>query len=127
MWRLTLVVAWIAVAVAIGSIWKTSDQLGLSTWWIGPRGEQQPRVVQLLPFLPALVMVIAVINNARRLPLLGAIASTLTMAVGVVDLWYFAKLGAVEIAVGVAAGAISLASAAGVFRPTADPAPSPLG
>jgi hypothetical protein len=140
MWRLTLIVAWVAVAVAMGSVWKTSDQLGLSTWWIGPRGEQQPRPVQLLPFLPSLVMVVAVINNARRLPLLGAIASVLTIAVGVADLWYLAKLGVVEIAIGVAAGAISLASSAGVFRPARaagdpteagsavpDAAPSPLG
>lgn len=116
-WRLVTAVTWIAVAVAIGSVWKTSAQLGLSTWWLGPRGDPQPRVVQLAPFVPALAMVLAAINNARRIPLLGLAASAIVAAVGIVDLGRVARLGMIEIGIGIAAAAVSLGSTTGVLRP----------
>ncbi len=116
-WRLVTSVAWIAIAVAIGSVWKTSEQLGLSTWWLGPRGDPQPRVVQLMPFVPALLMVIGAINNARRLPLFGIAASAFIVAIGIADLGRVARLGWIEIGIGIAAAAVSLGSTAGVLRP----------
>lgn len=119
-WRLATVVAWIAVAVALGSVWKVSDQLGMSTWWLGPRGEPQPRAVQLIPFVPPLVMLVAAINNVRRLPWIGLLCSAAIVAIGVVDLGYIARLGVLEIAVGAAAAAVSVGSTAGVLRPVGD-------
>ncbi len=116
-WRLVTAVTWIAVAVAIGSVWRTSAQLGLSTWWIGPRGDQQPLLVQLSPFAPALAMVLAAINNARRIPLLGLAASAIVAAVGIVDLGRVARLGMIEIGIGIAAAAVSIGSTTGVLRP----------
>ncbi len=116
-WRLVTAVTWIAVAVAIGSVWKTSDQLGRSTWWIGPRGQQHPLPVQMLPFLPALVMLVGTINHWRRLGVWGVVASVAVVAVGVVDLGRVARIGAIEIAIGVAALVVSIASATGTFRP----------
>lgn len=118
-WRLVTAVTWIAVAVAIGSVWKTSAQLGLSTWWLGPRGDPQPLLVQLSPFAPALAMVLAAINNTRRIPLLGLAASVVVVAVGVADLGRVARLGWIEIGIGVAAAAVSIASTTGVLRPSA--------
>jgi hypothetical protein len=116
-WRLVTAVTWIAVAVAIGSVWKTSDQLGRSTWWIGPRGQQHPLVVQMLPFLPALVMLVGTINHWRRLAVWGAVASIVSVAVGILDLPLVARIGAIEIAIGVAALVVSIASSTGTFRP----------
>jgi hypothetical protein len=116
-WRLMTALTWIAVVLALGSVWNVSDQLGLSTWWLGPRGEPRPRVVQLLPFVPAVVMVLAAINHIRQLAWWGVLAAALIVAVGVVDLGYVARLGWVEIAIGVAAGAVSVASRSGTYRP----------
>jgi hypothetical protein len=116
-WRLVTSVAWIAVAVAIGSVWKTSDQLGLSTWWLGPRGDPQTRAVQLMPFVLALLMVIGAINNARRLPLFGIAASAIIVAIGIGDLGRVARLGWIEIGIGIAAAAVSLGSITGMLRP----------
>jgi len=116
-WRLVSSVTWIAVAVAFGSVWKTSDQLGLSTWWLGPRAEPQPLVVQILPFVPAALMVLAAINNIRRLPWLGLGASALVLAVGVADLGRVAGIAAVELVVAAAAIVVTVASFTGMLRP----------
>jgi hypothetical protein len=118
-WRLAQAFTWIGVAVAIGSIWKTTDQLGMSTWWLGPRGEPRPAAVQVLPFVPALVMVLLTINHVRHLPWWSLGASALVVAVGVVDLGYKPAIGMLEIAVGVAAALVSVASFAGSYRPIA--------
>jgi hypothetical protein len=118
-WRLVTALTWIAVVVALGSVWSVSDQLGLSTWWLGPRGEPRPRVVQLLPFVPAVAMLLGAINHVRRLALWGVLAAVAVIAIGIVDLGYVARLGWIEIAIGGAAGAVSLASRSGTFRPIA--------
>ena len=118
MWRLVTAITWIAVAVAVGSIWSTSDRLGMSTWWLGPRGEPQPRLVQVLPFVPPLLMILATINNARRLPWFGLLAAGLIVAVGIGDLGRVAGLATLEVVIGAAAAAVSLASTTGVYRPT---------
>ena len=34
-WRLVTGLSWMLVVVGLGCVWKTSDQLGLSTWWLG--------------------------------------------------------------------------------------------
>jgi hypothetical protein len=116
-WRLVLAVAWLSVAVAIGAIWKTTDQLGMSTWWLGPRGEPRPAVVQILPFVPSVVMVLLSVNHVRRLVWWSLGASALVVAVGAVDLGYKPSIGMLEIAVGVAAALVSVASFAGTYRP----------
>ena len=122
-WRLVQGVTWICVAVAIGSIWKTTDQLGMSTWWLGPRGEPRPAAVQVLPFAPALVMILMAINHVRHLAWWSLGASALMVAVGVVDLGYKPAIGVLEIAVGAAATLVSLASFVGSYRPI-DAAPA---
>ena len=118
-WRLVTCLTWMLVVVALGCVWKTSDQLGLSTWWLGPRGEPRSLVVQLLPFVPAVLMVLAAINHIRYLPWLGLVASGLVVLTGLFDLARFTGLGVLEIAIGVAAALVSLASLAGMDR--ADP------
>jgi hypothetical protein len=116
-WRLITAVAWLAVAVAQGAVWKTSDQLGMSTWWLGPRGEPRPVAVQLLPFLPAVVMVLAAANRVRFLAWWGVVCAALVAAIGVADLGVMAELGWVEIGIGAAALLVSVASFAGAYRP----------
>ncbi len=116
-WRLVHSLVWISVAVAIGSVWKTSDQLGMSTWWLGPRGAPRPRLVQILPFAPAVVMLLLAVNHVRHLAWAGVLSATLVIAVGVVDLGYALELALLEIAIGVAALVVSLASLTGTYRP----------
>ena len=115
-WRLVTCLTWMLVVVGLGCVWKTSDQLGLSTWWLGPRGEPHSIVIQLLPFVPPVLMLLAAINNLRYLPWLGLVASILVVLTGLFDMVRFTGLGALEVAIGVAAAVVSLVSLAGMYR-----------
>jgi hypothetical protein len=115
-WRVVTGITWVFVMVALASVWNVSDQLGLSTWWLGPRGRPNSVLVQVLPFVPAALMLLAAANHVRYLPWYGLAASSTIVATGVVDLTRFTGLGIVEIAIGVAAGVVSLASLTGVYR-----------
>ena len=115
-WRVVTALTWLMVVVGLACVWKTSDQLGLSTWWLGPRGEPNSIIVQLLPFLPPVVMVLLAINHVRYLPWIGLAASGLLVLVGVFDVVRFRGLGLLEIAIGAAAAVVSLVSAAGMYR-----------
>ena len=125
-WRLVTGLTWMLVVVGLGCVWKTSDQLGLSTWWLGPRGEPHSIVIQMLPFVPAVLMVLAAINHVRYLPWFGLLASILIVLMGVFDIVRFTGLGALEVAIGVAAAVVSLVSLAGMYRNDPSVAVPPL-
>jgi hypothetical protein len=117
-------VTWGLVFVAFTAVWKVSRELGLSTWWLGPVGEPQPVFVLLLPFVAPSAMVLATLNNTRRLPWAGLLASAVTAAIGVGDLDRVVRLGIVELAIAGAGAAVSVASFSGLYRggtPVASP------
>ena len=115
-WRVITAITWMMVIVALGAVWKTSDQLGLSTWWLGPRGAPNSTIVQLLPFLPPVLMVLASINHMKYVPWFGVAASLIIVVIGIFDLDRVVGLGILEIAIGAAAGVVSLVSLTGVYR-----------
>ena len=119
-WRIGTALTWISVVMALAAVWNASVQLGLSTWWLGPRGEPQPRVVQLAPFLAPVLMVFGTINNVRWLGWFGLAASAVLAAVGLGDLGRVGSIAATELAIAGAAAAISLASLTGTYRAPAD-------
>ena len=126
-WRAITAVTWMLVVVGLGCVWKTSDQLGLSTWWLGPRGEPHSIVVQLLPFVPPVLMVLAALNHIRYLPWFGLAASAMVVLTGMFDVVRFTGLGLLEIAIGVAAAVVSLVSLAGMYRKDGTIAAEPAG
>lgn len=115
-WRIATAAAWVGVLLGLAAVWNVSVQLGLSTWWLGPRGEPQPRVVQFLPFIAPVLMLLATINQVRRLPWLGLAAAAVTAAIGLADLSTVTSLALVELAIAVSAAAVSIASFTGVYR-----------
>jgi len=115
-WRLVTVVAWIAVVLGWSAVWNTSVQLGLSTWWLGPRADSTPVAVRLAPFAGPVVVILGALNNARWLPWGGLAASAVFGAYGVVDLGRVTRLGLVEVVIAVAAAMVSTASMAGMYR-----------
>jgi hypothetical protein len=115
-WRIITVITWVLVVAALGAVWHVSDQLGLSTWWLGPRGDPQPRIVQLLPFLPGVLMVLLAINRVRHVAVFGLLAASLMVATGVADLGRVVRLGLLEVLIGAAAAAVSLVSFTGTYR-----------
>lgn len=115
-WRIVTVLTWVGVVLSLAAVWNASVQLGLSTWWLGPRGEPQPRVVQLSPFVAPLLMVLGTINNARWLGFHGLVASGVLVAVGIGDLGRVGSIAATELAIAGAAAIVSLASLTGTYR-----------
>lgn len=117
-WRTVTAITWIGVALGFAAVWNASVQLGLATWWLGPRGEPQPRIVHMLPFVAPVAMVLATVNQVRRLPVLGLGAAVLVAAVGVGDVGRVTSLAVVELTIAGAAAAVSVASFTGVYRRT---------
>lgn len=109
---------WIGVALGVAAVWNASVQLGLATWWLGPRADPQPRFVQFLPFVAPIAMVLAAINRVRRLPLWGLAASLAVAAVALGDLGRVTSLALVELSIAGCAAIVSAASFTGVYRAT---------
>ena len=97
-------------------MWKTSRELGLNTWWLGPLGDPQPAFVTMLPFVAPLVMVLFTVNNSRRLPWLGLAAAAVLGAIAGFDLVKVPRLGLVELAIAAAGALLAVASLAGRYR-----------
>jgi hypothetical protein len=104
------------VFVALVAVWKTSRELGLNTWWLGPLGEPQPWVMTLLPFLAPGAMLVLALNNSRWLPWAGLVASAWLAVVAVLDLDAVWRLALVELAIAAAGALVSVASLGGRYR-----------
>lgn len=116
-WRVITACCWIGVVASFAAIWNTSERLGLSTWWLGPRGDPMPVYVRLLPFVAPTLMILAVSSGVRWLWRWGVGAALVTAAIGLGDLGGFSGLAGIELAAAVAALAVSLASSTGMYRP----------
>jgi hypothetical protein len=118
-WRAATAGIWIGVIVGFAGVWNASVQLGLSTWWLGPRASPQPRIVQFSPFVAPVLMLLATINQLRWLGWAGLAAAAAAAAVAIGDIDRVPGLALVEFAIAGAAAAASIASLTGTYR-TAD-------
>ena len=123
-WRFVTGLTWALAIVAYVAVWKTSRELGLNTWWLGPLGDPQPAFVTMLPFVAPLVMVLLVVNNSRLIPWAGFAAAALAAGIAAFDFATVPRLALVELAIAVAGALISVACFAGRYRPD-PPAPVP--
>ena len=115
-WRVVYIVGWVGVLLGFAAVAKSSRTMGLSTWWLGASAEPRFVVVQVLPFLPGVVLVVASARNARFLPFLGMIGALLLAAVATGDLGRFDRLALVEFAIAAAAFVLSVACFAGMLQ-----------
>lgn len=116
-WRMVFIVGWVCVLVACGAVIRTSRTLGLSTWWLGPSSDPRFLLVQLLPFVPAAVLVVLAARNQRFLPYYGAVGAIMLAAIATGDVHRFNRLAALEFIIAAAALLVSLGSFAGLLRP----------
>ena len=116
-WRIVTATLWISVIVAFAAVWSTSVQLGLSTWWLGPRADPRSPIIRLAPFVAPLLVSVAAFNNVRRLPWYGMGAALVTAVFGIVDLGRVPRLAIVELIIAGVAFAVSAASLTGTYRP----------
>ncbi len=116
-WHVMVVTTWAGVFFAYAAVWKASDELGLATWWLGPRANPQPLIVRLVPFMVAAAFTILATYNVRRLPILGLVGAALLAAIALPDLSRSTGLATVELAIAGAVVLVSAASFTGTYRP----------
>jgi hypothetical protein len=115
-WRVITVLTWVGVVLAMATVWNTSVQLGLSTWWLGPRGEPQPRLVQLSLFVGPVLMILGTINNARWLGWCGLVVSGVLAGYGFGDLGRVTQIAVLELIIAGVAMGVSIASLTRTYR-----------
>ena len=115
-----VIATWVGVFVAYLAVWKASEELGIATWWLGPRSNPQPIVIRLVPFIVTAVIGILASYNVRRLPLIGLVGAVALAAIAVPDLSRSTGLAAIEFAIAGAVLLVSAASFTGTYRRTRD-------
>lgn len=120
-----MILTWIGVLLAFMAVWKASEEIGIATWWLGPRSSPQPMVVRLIPFATTAVFGILASYNVRRLPWISLGGSVALAAIAVADLSRSTGLALVEFAIAGAVALVSVAALSGVYRAT--PRPDGIG
>ncbi len=115
-WRAVVVASWVGVFIAYMAVWKASEEIGIATWWLGPRSDPQPLLIRLVPFAVAAVFGILATYNVPRMPVIGLAGSVLLAAIAVPDLSRSTGLAVIEFAIAGAALLVSLASFTGTYR-----------
>lgn len=111
-----LLATWVGVFVAYLAVWKASEELGIATWWLGPRTSPQPVFIRLIPFLVAAVFGILASYNVRRVPVFGLVGAVLLAAIAIPDLSRSTGLAVIEFAIAGAVLLVSSASFTGAYR-----------
>lgn len=120
-WRGALVLTWVLVLLAYMAVWKASEELGIATWWLGPRSNPQPLVIRLVPFIVTAVFGALVSFPLRGLPWISLGGSAVLAAIAVPDFNRIVGLALVELAIAAAVAAVSLASLTGRYRAGSGP------
>ncbi len=115
-WRILLGLAWTAGFFAYAAVWQASVQLGIGTWWIGPRADPTPTLLRLLPFLVCLVMILGVVYGVRRLPAVGVVLGLGLVAFAIPDLSRSTSLAITELIVAALLVVVSVLARTGVVR-----------
>jgi hypothetical protein len=121
-WRIMMIAAWTGVFLAFAGVWKASIEIGIRTWWIGPRSDPRPVFVQVIPFVLAIGVALAATYNVRRLPWIGVAGALAVGLVAVFDISRSGGLALVEGTIGAAALLVALASFGGRYRRAPSPA-----
>jgi hypothetical protein len=115
-WRVVMILTWIGAFLAFVAVWKVSDELGLATWWLGPRSNPQPIPVRLVPFLICAVFGILASYHVRRLPWISLVGAGILTLLAVPDIGRVLGLAIIEFVIAAAVAIISLAALTGMYR-----------
>ncbi len=118
-WRITVTVAWVGAFLAYLGVWKASEEIGIATWWLGPRSNPQPIWIRLVPFAIIAVVGILASYNVGRLPWIGLGGSIALAVIAAGDFSRSGGLATIEFAIAGAVALVSLGSFSGVCRAAA--------
>lgn len=118
-WQVMLGAGWTAAFFAFAAVWKTSQDIGIGTWWLGARAQPQPVVIKIIPFALAIVIGLAAIYNLRRVALISLAGSFGVALIAVFDTSRSGGLAAIEFAIAASVALISVGAFTGTHRATA--------
>ena len=113
---MAVIVTWVGTLLAYLAVWKASEEIGIATWWLGPRSNPEPMYIRLIPFAVVAVFIILAGYNVRRLPWISLGGSVVLALIAIPDLSRSGGLAAIEFAIAGAVALVSLGSFSGVYR-----------
>lgn len=115
-WQIMLAACWTAAFFAFAAVWKTSQEIGIGTWWLGARSQPQPIAIRIVPFALTLAVGMVALYNIRRTAWVSAGAS-IAIAVGAAfDMSRSGGLAAIEFAIAGSMLLVSIGAALGAIR-----------
>ena len=121
-WRIALILTWVGAFLAYLAVLKASEEIGIATWWLGPRSHPQPIPIRLIPFAVVAVFGMLAGSNVRRLPWISLAGSGVLALIAVPDLSRSSGLAAIEFAIAGAVALVSIGSFTGMYRAAASDA-----
>jgi hypothetical protein len=115
-WRIASVAAWSLVVFAYSTVWKTSVELGIGTWWLGARSSPQPLLVRLIPFAVAIGFGLLSSYPVKRLPWFNILGAVVMAAIAVPDFSRSIGLAVIELTIAVAVMLVAVGSLTGVVK-----------
>lgn len=115
-WRVALIVAWVGAFVAYMAVWKSSEEIGIATWWLGPRSSPQPLLVRLIPFIVSATFGALASFKMRNISLISVAGAVALGAIAIPDFSRSVGLAVIELVIGVAVALVSLASLTGRYQ-----------
>ena len=115
-WRLVLGGAWLAAFFAYAAVWQASVQLGIATWWIGPRSQPTSAWIRIIPFLGTIAVAICVLYNLRRIVWISAAGAALAVVFALPDLDRSTGLAVVELMIAAVLAIVTALATTGRYR-----------
>jgi hypothetical protein len=116
-WRVIMMLGWVGGIVGYSTVWVVSRQIGLPTWWLGPRSQPTAFYVVGLPFLLPVLMLLAISVNLRRVALYGVVAALATGLIALGDAQSQPGLAMIQAAISLGLLCTSLAALIGHREP----------
>lgn len=104
---------WVGGILGYSTIWAVSRQVGLPTWWLGPRSTPSPVPVMLLPFVLPVIVLIGIAANLQRIARYGVFAALATLGVAAGDASNQPGLAVAQLAISLGLLSASLAALIG--------------
>ena len=101
---------------AYAGMWQASVEIGIGTWWIGPRAQPTHVLIRLLPFYLCLTMALMIVYNVKWVVRWSAIGVAAAASISIPDFSRSVGLGVAEAVIAGLLGLITLASLTGRYR-----------
>ena len=115
-WRLLVGAAWVAAFFAYSAVWQASVQIGIGTWWLGPRAQPTSVLVRVLPFVLCIAMALCALYNVTRLLRVSMLGVALAALIAVPDFSRSVGLGVAELVIACLVGLVVAAATTGRYR-----------